>query len=473
MKRAMLEPLASAIRSRDVSSEEMIRATVARYETHNPALNAIVTTRFEQAIEEARTLDRRVLSGEETGPLAGLPLLVKDIDDVEGLRTSNGSLTSAVTPASSDALVVQRLKKAGAIVVGKTNTPEYSFEAYTSNRVFGSTPTPWGLQWSAGGSSGGSAAALAAGIAPIATGTDGGGSVRIPASLCGLVGHKPTNGLIGRWPIPSWIDLTTDGVMTTTAADAELLTRLLAGRVAGDITGVLSWEPSRKMPKRALVASRTYDWGPLPASVDDAFQRSISTLGAELHFQLEEVDMSRIYGTCNPDLDWFTIVCTEQAHHLGRAFLEAFAADLDPVFANYMNQGLGTSIEEYMTVRRRRFDYSRRLDELLGEDAILVTPTLATEGFQPDGRMSPDVQPGVNPEILNTVLQNITGHPAISVPAGCLDNGLPFGLQFTGPQFHDSMLFDVAAAWEAVDPWPLCAPAYEPFNLDSLGSNNI
>ena len=133
-----------------------------------------------------------------------------------------------------------------------------------------------------------------------------------------------------------------------------------------------------------------------------------------------------------------------------------------------MDRGLATSLEDYLEARRRRFNYVRQMDELLGPDSVLVTPTLVTEGFLPDGRMTATTDPGVDPAILNTVLQNITGHPAITVPAGTLPNGLPFGLELTAPRFHDGMLLDLAREWEIARPWPMTAPGYAPFAIGSL-----
>ncbi len=193
--------LADAVRTRRVSSRQLIERALERISRLDGQLNAVVALRGDAALEEALALDARVAAGDDPGPLAGVPVLVKDLEDVAGLRTTRGSVLFAdAAPARQDGLTPARLRAAGAIVVGKTNLPEFATEGYSANLVFGATRNPWGLEWSPGGSSGGSGAALAAGLAPIATATDGGGSVRIPAALCGLVGIKPTNGLIARQP---------------------------------------------------------------------------------------------------------------------------------------------------------------------------------------------------------------------------------------------------------------------------------
>ncbi len=186
-------------------------------------------------MDDARAMDERIAAGEDPGALAGLPLLVKDMEDVAGMPSTFGSLTFAdAPPAAVDGLVPRRLRAAGAIVVGKTNQPEFAFAGFTTNALYGTTTNPWGTDWSPGGSSGGSGAALAAGMAAIATATDGGGSIRIPAAFCGLAGLKPTNGVIGRDPIPDWIDLSTFGPLATSIADVRLLLSLEAGPVPGD-----------------------------------------------------------------------------------------------------------------------------------------------------------------------------------------------------------------------------------------------
>jgi Asp-tRNA(Asn)/Glu-tRNA(Gln) amidotransferase A subunit family amidase len=395
--------------------------------------------------------------------------LIKDIEDAAGLPTTYGSLLfTGAAVATENGLVPGRLLAAGAIVVGKTNTPEFAFEAYTSNLAFGPTRNPWDTSWSPGGSSGGSAAALAAGLVAAATATDGGGSVRMPAAMCGLVGLKPTNGIIGRHPIPSWIDLSTDGPLGHCVDDVALLLDVCKGPTQGDPTALPWWEAQDSWPQRVLVSPRTYDWGPLPDGVRASFERAVASLESDLDLDVEWVNPAVLYEADNPDLDWFTICCAEQAHQLGSDLLTSRAQDFDPVFLGYMRRGLDVTIEGYLSARRRRFEYVRKLDALLGDDGVLVTPTVPYEGFLPDGRMSQDLEPGIDASAINTLLQNITGHPAISLPAGHFPNGLPSGLQVTGPRFHDGMLLNLGRAWERSNPWPLVAPGYTPFTIEHL-----
>lgn len=460
----MLSLLAARIRDRSISCVELVDHSLRLIEDGNTRLNAVVALRAEAALSEAAEQDRLLAGGAEPLPLTGLPALVKDLEDVAGMRTTRGSqLLADAPPAISDGLVPGRLRAAGALVVGKTNLPEDAFEGYSANLLYGATRNPWGNDWSPGGSSGGSAAALSAGMVPIATATDGGGSARIPAAFCGLVGLKPTNGQVGRSPIPSWIDLSTDGPMAHTVDDVALLFSLIRGPVAGDPSALPFWHPDQGPARlRLLAAPRTVDWGPLDPDLQAAFSAALATLESDLGLPVELLAPAEVCPGGNADEDWFVLCCTEQAHQWGREVLTDQADRFDPVFLQHMRNGLATTIDDYLAARRRRFDYVRHLDLLLGDDGILVTPTLAMTAQHADGRMLGAETPGTSEQALNTCLQNLTGHPAMSVPAGQLPNGLPFGLQFTGPRFRDDLLFALGKRWEVAQPWPWYAPGFEP-----------
>jgi Asp-tRNA(Asn)/Glu-tRNA(Gln) amidotransferase A subunit family amidase len=459
----VIAELARLVRDRQVSCVELVGRSLALVEA-GARLGAVVALRPEQALAEAAEQDRRLAAGEELGPLAGLPLLVKDLEDVAGMVTTQGSLVYADTPpAEADGRVPGRLRAAGAVVVGKTNLPECAFEAYTSNRLYGPTRNPWDLRYSPGGSSGGSAAALSAGMVPLATATDGGGSARIPAAFCGLVGLKPTNGIVGRSPVPSWMDLSTDGPMGHTVADVRLLLALEKGPVAGDPSALPRWEPGPPGELRRVLASpRTSDWGALDPALQAAFDAALAALEGDLGLPVELVGPARVTPAGNADLDWFTLCCTEQAHQIGADVLRDRADDFDPVLLAQMQAGLQVPLADYLDARRRRFAHVRALDLLLGDDVVLVTPTLTMTAQHADGRMLGAGEPGTPADALNTCLQNITGHPSVSVPAGRLPDGLPFGLLLTGPRYRDDLLLDLAARWEQARPWPWYAPGFEP-----------
>jgi Asp-tRNA(Asn)/Glu-tRNA(Gln) amidotransferase A subunit family amidase len=460
----MLAELAAAVKARRVSSEELVRTSLERIERLDGTINAVVARREEAALREARGIDERVAAGDDPGPLAGLPLLVKDNEDLTGMPTTFGSRVFAdAAAAKADCEAVARLRGAGAVAVGKTNLPELAMEGFTANDLFGATGNPWAPEWSPGGSSGGSGAALMMGLAPIATGTDGGGSIRIPAAFCGFAGLKPTNGLIARSPIPSWIDLSTKGPMAASMVDLRLLLHVLAGPAAGDPTAIPSWEPRPDARlRRLLAAPRFVDYGPLPEGVARSFAAALERLSVATGLPVEPVEPSTLLPDQLDD-DWYLTVAVEELawvdERIGKRDLDRFG------LAGFtLRHASGVALDDYLAARRRRFTYVRRLDELVLDDAIIVTPTMCVEGFLADGRVPGADEPGTPPSAYNTQIQNLTGHPALSVPAGVSANGVPFGLQITGPRFADDLVLAVGASWEAAAPWPISAPGYEPFD---------
>ena len=450
----------------------MVADALDRIARLDPAINAVVALRAEAAHREAEAVDAALAGGEPAGRLAGVPVLVKDLEDVAGMRTTQGSrLFEDAPPAVQDSLIPARLRAAGAIVVGKSNLPEFAAEGFTANLLFGATRNPWAPDYSPGGSSGGSAAAVAAGLVPIATATDGGGSIRIPAAFCGLVGLKPTHGVIGGYPPHDWIDFSTFGPFATSVADLRLLLEIESGPVAGDPTArPRGWamDPTPS-PTRLYAAQRTSDLGPLPAGIARSFDAAVRALADTLSLPVTWLEPREFFTGGDPDLDWFTVATAEHVAALGRDRLMANLGRLHPAARAFMEVGLVVDVDEYLAARRRRFGYVRRLDELLGQSDLLLTPTVAVEGWGVDGRLTPDGAPGMLPaEVYSTAVQNVTGHPAISLPAGRSANGVPFGLQVTGPRHADSLLLDVAGAWEAAHPWPQVAPGYEPFDASVI-----
>jgi Asp-tRNA(Asn)/Glu-tRNA(Gln) amidotransferase A subunit family amidase len=460
------------VRTCRVSSYQLVGQALERISRLDVQLNAVVALRAEPALDEARAIDAHVAAGDHPGPLAGIPVLVKDLEDVAGMRTTKGSALFADAPlATQDGLTPSRLRAAGAVVVGKTNLPEFATEGYSANIIFGATRNPWGLEWSPGGSSGGSGAALAAGLAPIATATDGGGSVRIPAALCGLVGIKPTNGLIARQPIPDWIDYSTDGPLATSAADLRFLLAVQSGPAAGDPSALpfpLPEGPTRL--GRLYATPRFAPWGPLPGAIQSAFDEAVAAFADIVKLPVETLDPETIFATGNPDTDWFVVATAEHVSSLGRQFVEQNLERFHPGARWFLEEGLRVTLDDYLAARRRRFEYVQELDELLGKDGVVLSPTIAAEGWLADGRRSAGAEVRELPgEVYNTSVQNMTGHPALSLPAGRLPNRLPFGLQVTGPRFRDHLLLNLADAWEQARPWPRVADGYEPFDVGIAG----
>jgi Asp-tRNA(Asn)/Glu-tRNA(Gln) amidotransferase A subunit family amidase len=298
-------------------------------------------------------------------------------------------------------------------------------------------------------------------MAPLATGTDGGGSIRIPAAFCGLVGAKPTGGLIGRDPPPSWIDLSTKGPLATSVADAALLLEVMRGPVHGDPTAAPTWTPRPDAwPTRIVATPRMVDYGPLTAPIASLFEEAVTALESATGLPIERVPAPFPE---QMDDDWFTTVAVEELTWIGREEVAQRSDDLTPYLRRTLEIAAAITPDEYLSARRRRFTFTRTLDDLLGDDTVMVSPTMCVEGFFPDGRSSGDGVDATSASAYNTQAANITGHPAMSLPAGRCPNGVPFGIQVTGPRFADDLVFAVGLAWEAARPWPLVAPGFTSF----------
>jgi Asp-tRNA(Asn)/Glu-tRNA(Gln) amidotransferase A subunit family amidase len=462
--------VSAAVRDGATRAVDVVSEALTRVERLDPALGAVVALRADEALREAAELDRGLAAGSVVpGPLCGVPVLVKDLQDVEGMPTRKGSLLLAeAPPAISDDLTPSRLRGAGALILGKTALPEFATEGYTASLLTGITRNPWNLAYSPGGSSGGSATAVSAGMVPIATATDGGGSIRIPAAFCGLVGIKPTRGAVARYPIPDWIDLSTDGPFATTVADLRTLLAVQSGEEPGDPeaapgTGLPAGPEHPKLPRHVLAAHRTSELGPLPEDVAAAFEAAASAFADMVGVTIRRLEPRQLFAGGDPDQDWFVLATAEHVAALGRDNVVEGLPRMHPGAREFMTYGLGVGIDEYIGARRRRFGYVRVLDELLGADTVLLTPTVAVSAILAEGRLNPQQKVGALPaETYSTALQNLTGHPAITVPAGQC-GPLPFGLQITGPRYTDGWLLDLAAAWESRYPWSRNPPGYASF----------
>ncbi len=463
MRPGGLRRLASAVRDRRVSATALVTESLSRLERHSD-LHVAALLDGEGALARAADLDR---GDGPRGALAGLPTLIKDLEDWAGHPTRQGSLALAdAPPAPHDAVTPARLHRAGALSVGKATLPEFALEGYTANLATGITRNPWNLELSPGGSSGGSAAALAAGLVAIATATDGGGSVRIPASFCGLLGLKPTTGAIGRYPAPDWIDYSTDGPLATSADDLELLYGVMVGPAPGDPGSppAAALDLAGPPPRRLIAATRTSPLGPLPEEVERSLREGAAALADLLDLELTWREPESFFAGGDPDLDWFVVTSAEHVASLGRSWVERHLDLMHPSSQEFLRAGLDVGIEEYLAARRRRFAYVRALDEILA-DAWLVTPTVASTGFLADGRLRAEDPVGsLPPEVYSTAVQNVVGLPAISLPMGSLTTGLPFGLQVTAPRWRDRDLIGLAARVEEAFPWPRCAPGFTPLD---------
>jgi Asp-tRNA(Asn)/Glu-tRNA(Gln) amidotransferase A subunit family amidase len=448
--------LADDVREGRVSARELVEEALARIEARDGPLNAVCALRAEEAVAEAAVAPA-------LGPLAGLPLLVKDLASCAGMVTTYGSPWFAGrAPDAVDDVAVARLRGAGAIVVGRSNVPAFGHTAFTTNKVFGTTRSPWNLERSPGGSSGGSAAALAAGMVPLATTSDGGGSVRGPASLSGLVGYKPTNGAIGRNVIPRWMDFSTMGVTATSVADVVLEASVVLGAAPGDFLSLAADAvalapavPRRVVACRSLRGADAVD-GPIAAAFDAACALVADTLGLPVDVVDEPVDPQTA-------LWWAMIACVQLAESL--AGLRERWDEAEPSLKLQLDIGAGVGAFDYVAAERRRFEQCARLDALLGDDAVLLTPTVNATSWPAEGPLPTAAGARVDDPLvaLNCADLNYTGHPAVSVPWGADDAGVPFGMQLVAPRRRDGLALGLAAAIERERPWPQTAPGFTPF----------
>lgn len=456
--RGLFRVLTDQLNRRETSAVELTRSALERIEAAEH-LNAVVAVDSAGALAQAQDIDRRRAAGAPVGLLGGIPALVKDNTNVRGMRTTHGSLLYAqAPPADHDDSVVAQLRGAGAVIVGKTNLSEFAMEAIADNRAFGPTHNPWRRGISPGGSSGGSAAALSAGIVAVATGTDGGGSTRIPAAFCGLIGLKPSSGVVGNHHAQLPIELSSNGPMATTAADLRVLAEIMLTPQHGDPSCV--YGPSAQWPHSidtVIAVPRIAGTSPLPPPIDAAFQVAVQAfctmLGRPADVREEPLLDARADDT------WATIYAAEDAFVVGWDTIERHRDLIDPRVLPWIDRGIGTSMPEYLQARRDRLGYVRALDQILGTANVVLCPTITTPPYPVGGR------PGdlIDIDSFNTAALNLTGHPAVSLPAGFID-GMPFGLQVIGPRGADLWLIELAAEFERAHPWPLTAPGYEVFS---------
>lgn len=464
--------LARGIRSGDLSAVDVVDAHLDRIAAVDDAVNAFVDVYPDAAREAAREADRAVARGEELGPLHGLPLAVKDNYAVGGERFTNGSVPLAENVADADDPTVARLKQAGAIVVGKTNTPEFATKGVTDNDLFGPTGTPFDTDRTAGGSSGGSAVAAAARMAPLALGTDGGGSLRIPASACGVFGMKPTFGRVAVPLRPNGFGHHTPmrgrGPQTRTVAGGALMLDVLRGPDPTDPFSLPDTGGDFVAATRGAVADLTVgftpDLGgtfPVDGRVREVVADAVDALRAT-PATVERVD---------PDLprsrtelyecwyDGFSVVLAEALANMADAGRDLLGDHRDALDAH--NVAAAEAAAEMSAVEYRQLDVVRTelfeaVQSLFSEYDLLVLPTLAVPPFE-HGQWGPEEVAGepVDPilEWALTWLFNLTGHPAASVPAGVTDEGLPVGLQVVGPRFGDEDVLALCGAFERTAPW--------------------
>ena len=447
------------IGSKGVSVPELVEFFYQRIEQLDPRLNAYLALCPDQAIDQARAAQEAVQRGDSLGPLHGIPVSIKDLEMTKGIPTTVGSAVFKDRTPEADSVVVERIRQAGAIILGKTNTPEFGLSGTTETKVGGPGRNPWNPERTSGGSSGGAAAALASGLCTLASGSDGGGSIRIPASFCGVFGIKPSQGRVprfGGYGRPAANQFSQSGPLSRTVADAAMFLQVLAGNDPRDPTSLRQDAPdfSAGLTKgvKGLRIAWSADLG--YAGVDPEVARiagEAAQVFQELGAVVEEPQLV-IEDPFNAFWDAFATAAYTSYGHL----LPEHKDDFTDYGLRSLEHGASLSAAD-LSRALLRVDVLRRQMELFFDDYdLLLTPTMAVTAFPIEARPSviggKEVEPfwGFLPF---TFPINMTGQTASSIPCGFSADGLPIGLHIIGPHGAEALVLQASAAFEEARPW--------------------
>jgi aspartyl-tRNA(Asn)/glutamyl-tRNA(Gln) amidotransferase subunit A len=452
--------LATAIRARKLSPVELVRAVYERLHKINDRINAFCTLTEEQAVSAARKAEAAVMRGDPLGVLHGVPVSIKDLLLTRGVRTMFGSHTRESYVPEEDAPAVAKVREAGGIPIGKTTTPEFGFKAVTDSPLTGITRNPWDLSKTSGGSSGGAGAAVAAGLGPLALGTDGAGSIRIPASFNGIFGLKPSYGRVAVYPPNPVPFLSHVGPMTRTVRDAALLLNVIAGPDDRDLLSLPAESTDYLAACEGGIRGLRVAWSPTlgyakvnseVAEIAGGAARSFeTTLGCHVEAVAPGFESPR---------RWFAKLWTTSYALRFRALLPEWESRMDPDLVTLIKEwpfGGPGDFAEAMAMRSELWNTTRAFFDRF---ELLLTPTLPVPAFSaglgaPEGIAATAGALPPFPEWLPfTYPWNLTGQPAATVPCGFTCEGLPVGLQIVGRRFADSTVLRAAAAFEDAHPW--------------------
>lgn len=449
---ATITDLSQRIRRKEISPIEITRECLTRIEKLNPQLNAFITVMAESALAEARAAEEEITRGQWRGPLHGIPLALKDLIDMAGVRTTSASALHANRVPAEDAEVVRKLRRAGAVFIGKNNLHEFAYGASSLVSHFGDVHNPWDPERISGGSSGGSAACVAAGMACAAIGTDTAGSIREPAALSGCVGLKPTYGRVSsRGVTPLSRSLDHVGPLTTSVEDAAIVLRAIAGYDPSDVTSaevsVSDYVSILQEDPKSLRVGVPHDYffddlGPEVASAMEHALMGIKTLVADIKDVRLDVSTDR------------TVQAAESyAYHAENV---AKSPELyQPETLRRIRTGEKVTAADYIE-RRRELETARRtIRDVFADVDLLVTPTTPMDGPTiSELRANPEaLRPAELKLLRNTRPFNVWGLPAISVPCGFTQSGLPIGLQIAGPHWREDLVLRLAYAYEQATAW--------------------
>jgi len=445
-----LRDAAELVRTKKASPVELTKACLARIEALNPALNCFITITAESALAQARAAEADLMKGKWRGPLHGVPIALKDLFDTAGVKTTAGSGVFKDRIPTEDAEVVRRLKDAGAVLLGKTNMQEFAFGGSSLVSYFGAVHNPWAPNHIAGGSSGGSAAAVAAGLCYGALGSDTAGSVRLPASHCGIVGLKPTYALVSiRGVIPLSWSLDHVGPMARTVGDTAALLQVIAGYDAQDITSEEMKIPDYSQALRTHVSSlrigtpREFFFADLNPEIEAAMKEALSVL-QKLTAEIRDVPLDA--STMETLRD---VVRAAEAYTYHQEYVGKTPELYQPLILKRIQAGANVTTPTYIRGRMELARVRRTAGRPLESVDALVTSTLPI----PPPEMSDPHADDILPTVRNTSPFNVNGLPAISLPCGFTKEGLPIGLQIIGPRGGESVVFQLAHAYEQATEW--------------------
>lgn len=456
--------LGARLRDKEISAVEVMEATLSRLDRLEPALNAFVTVMADEAMEAARKADQALQKGEPVGPLHGIPISVKDLIHVAGARTTFGSLTHKGNVVSIDAPSVERVRKAGACIIGKTTTTEFGCKAGGGNSpLTGITRNAWNPAKTTGGSSAGAATSVAAGITPFALGTDGGGSIRIPSSLCGLFGIKAQFGRVPVFPVSATPTLAHVGPLARSVRDAALLLQVISGFDARDPASVSEPVPDYLAACELPVKGMRIAWSPTlgyakpTREVLEITERAVKifeTLGCKVDL------VERVFERDPVDL-WMA----EFYAGVGTRLKEPLAKTpelLDPAVVNVLKSALDQKLDDYYGKVFARYELREKMRRFFTEYDLLVSPTLPVAAFDAGVDVPPELPDrNIVSWVYYTYPFNLTGNPAASIPCGFNKEGLPVGLQLVAGTNREIDIFRCAAAFEEAMPWANRRPPLE------------
>jgi aspartyl-tRNA(Asn)/glutamyl-tRNA(Gln) amidotransferase subunit A len=459
--------LAEMINNKEITSEEITEITIERILKINPIINAFCTTTFDMARSMAKDADNRIKAHKSIPLLNGIPCSIKDLVTINGIRTTYGSKIFEHYIPDEDAELVKRLKKAGCVILGKTNTPEFGHKGVTDNLIFGITRNPWHLERTSGGSSGGAAAAIVSGLGHLAQGSDGGGSVRHPASFCGTYGLKPSLGRVAIYPriFVTGEDLSVVGPIVRFVSDAAMMLDAMKGPFEGD---------RFSLPEQNVNYIEHYDKIPDKLKVGFTLDLGIARV---IHSEVKKAVMNAIgkFETYDWSIEEIKFKRSRIAEAFSTNWLISFAYDLEPYLKDWANKmdptllkwikaGLDFDKSALPKAMKMRSEFYQKIYEVFKNYDLLITPATAVPAFElgipaPSKIEGKSVSPtGWQPF---TFPFNFTGHPAASIPCGWSSEGTPIGMQIVGKRFQELLVLQVSKAFENLAPWQNKHPLFE------------